>query len=1086
MNIDWVGRYELISPLGQGAMGEVYRARDPELNREVAIKLIARTVIDKADRSYQRFRREVQVAARLNHPHIVTIYDVDLEHKPPYMVMELLSGGTLTDYFAQNELDWCSAIRLLRPICSALAYAHDAGIVHRDVKPDNILFSSRPGEHPKLEDFGLAFWLDDDRLTQDGVILGTVAYIAPEQALGMPVDARADIFSLGVILYEAMAGYNPIRGKTISQTILNACSLDPVDTLPLKEQVPQPVIDLLDKALFKERRRRFPSCRALEGEMDRLLGESSAADSPSIVTKPTLKPFVENPFAITLPEHSPEILRHLFTGQKQVVIEEELKGGFSGSRIFVVKPIRTDGTPELPTVVKTGPVQLIEKEWRAYQEHICNQLPGIAEIKGEPVILPAINWGGIQYSLVGSDTFYFESLAHYYRRASARDLAYLLEQRLLRQLSRLWRYNIPVTGFDFGGSYDRLLPVNFMLRPCDGTPNGESILLAAGEKPPSTPSPGDHVQLTGFIVDEVDQDGQIVTLDWPAGNGLSRSYRVRLQAVDDLEAFRVGYVVDDFHGIVTTTRMIALKVTMMELLGVDFNTSAADLELPGDLSLPNPLDRLPAILAQKPTVRVAKIHGDLNPRNVLVEPDTRNLQIIDFGAARRDHVLQDLVLLEAGIVTWLLPQTLKSTRLPVQSVVGLYSRLHDAAYSRQVYLPTDVIHPELDKPFRALMAVRQAVHSYLYDPNDQAEYYQALTVGLLGCLKFRNLDQTAKLAAFWAASTAQSLVDTMRIPVQVESTANRFEPATQVVSREEPVDDFWQEPEAAPPRVQRHRTRTGNIWEWLGENWITALLLGSLAVVLTVIAVWAIIQNKEEEEVEPSPSTEVVEGVPGSTTPEVLITREVSTPTVQPVTRPELTLPPMPEALMPVDSLEGQTMVILLLDTSASMQNDKKLVNVLAGVAHFLERLDEDDEIRVFTFGDQVRLVEPNGPVGLVRDSLAQQLAQLFPSGDTLLYDAICQAAESLEEDSAIGPGRLVTIVLLTDGRDSGRGEITTEQQALACFADISNQVQIHAIALGSDADEDFLRGLVGQSDTYFYYSNPESIDQLFQKIVFD
>ncbi|MGW8318959.1 MAG: serine/threonine-protein kinase, partial [Candidatus Promineifilaceae bacterium] len=134
-----VGRYQVLDQLGQGAVGDVYRAYDPDLDRQVAIKVLSRSLSPEADNLRQRFRREVQIAAHLNHPHIVTVYDVGLEHDPPYVVMELLSGGTLEDLLRGQMLLWPAALQLIDPICQALAYAHEAGIVHRDIKPSNIM-----------------------------------------------------------------------------------------------------------------------------------------------------------------------------------------------------------------------------------------------------------------------------------------------------------------------------------------------------------------------------------------------------------------------------------------------------------------------------------------------------------------------------------------------------------------------------------------------------------------------------------------------------------------------------------------------------------------------------------------------------------------------------------------------------------------------------------------------------------------------------------------------------------------------------------------------------------------------------------
>ena len=207
MTHEQVGHYQIRALVGRGAVGEVYRAYDPRLDREVALKRITLPDSVSYDQWRQRFRREVQAAARLNHPHIITVYDVDLESDPPYVVMEWLAGGTLKEWLQEHTpLPWSEALALLRPLGEALAYAHQAGIIHRDVKPANVMFVGDEARTLKLVDFGLARWETSSLVTQAGGVIGTPAYMSPEQARGEMVDARSDIFALGVILYEAIVG----------------------------------------------------------------------------------------------------------------------------------------------------------------------------------------------------------------------------------------------------------------------------------------------------------------------------------------------------------------------------------------------------------------------------------------------------------------------------------------------------------------------------------------------------------------------------------------------------------------------------------------------------------------------------------------------------------------------------------------------------------------------------------------------------------------------------------------------------------------------------------------------------------------
>ena len=195
--------------IGRGGMGAVYRARQTHLNRAVALKILPAVATGAADAA-DRFRREARVLAQLNHPGIVAVYDYGQSGDLFWMVMELVDGANLRQVQATGRLSPAEALRLVPHICEALQYAHDQGVVHRDLKPDNILLDARG--RPKIADFGLAKLLQaDGDLTQSGQILGTYRYMAPEQVAGAKgVDHRADIYSLGVLLYEMLTGGLPM------------------------------------------------------------------------------------------------------------------------------------------------------------------------------------------------------------------------------------------------------------------------------------------------------------------------------------------------------------------------------------------------------------------------------------------------------------------------------------------------------------------------------------------------------------------------------------------------------------------------------------------------------------------------------------------------------------------------------------------------------------------------------------------------------------------------------------------------------------------------------------------------------------
>ncbi len=278
--LNQIGRYKILEQLGQGGMGTVYRAYDPDLDREVVVKLIISPTLTINDKWRERFRQEVQAASQLNDPHIVTIHDVGLDHEPPYVVMELLDGGTLEERLKQKSLTWQEGLTMSRLLAQALAYAHNAGVIHRDVKPANVMFTGDDLSTLKLVDFGLARRQGGEALTQAGDILGTPIYMSPEQALGEAVDQRTDIFALGIILFEALAGYNPLdKGSTIL-TLNEASSDSQIDTSSLVGKVPPAVIELIQRATAKDRDLRYQTGEELLADLDRCVDNLTADSTP--------------------------------------------------------------------------------------------------------------------------------------------------------------------------------------------------------------------------------------------------------------------------------------------------------------------------------------------------------------------------------------------------------------------------------------------------------------------------------------------------------------------------------------------------------------------------------------------------------------------------------------------------------------------------------------------------------------------------------------------------------------------------------------------------------------------------------------
>ncbi len=263
-----LGPYEIVAPVGAGGMGEVYRARDSKLGRDVALKVLSGSFADDPDR-LARFHREAHVLASLNHPNIAQIYGFEDSGATHALVMELVEGPTLADRIEQGPVPLDEALAIARQIATALEAAHEQGVIHRDLKPANV--KVRPDGTVKVLDFGLAKALDPtsssdlnvmnsptltQRATQLGMVLGTAAYMAPEQAKGKRVDRRADIWAFGVVLFEMLAGERAFKGDDVSDVIAAVLRQD-IDWRALPPSTPTNVRRVLERCLERDPARRL-------------------------------------------------------------------------------------------------------------------------------------------------------------------------------------------------------------------------------------------------------------------------------------------------------------------------------------------------------------------------------------------------------------------------------------------------------------------------------------------------------------------------------------------------------------------------------------------------------------------------------------------------------------------------------------------------------------------------------------------------------------------------------------------------------------------------------------------------------------
>lgn len=282
--------YVLGTRLGEGGMGTVYRAQDTKLNRPVAIKFLSGDLADLAAR--RRFQREAQMASSLNHPHILTVHDIGEFEGRQYLVTEFVDGGTLTGWVQREEPGWRLIVELMIGVADGLAAAHEAGILHRDIKPANILVAKNG--YAKLADFGLAKIQEPQTpsdetatttvgRTQPGVVMGTIPYMSPEQASGRKLDARSDIFSFGIVLYELLAGKRPFTGRNqleVLQAIVNGM------LPPLPESLSSSLRGTVEKALEKDPAERYQSTRDLVVDLRRTVRHKAEASAGAAVLAP--------------------------------------------------------------------------------------------------------------------------------------------------------------------------------------------------------------------------------------------------------------------------------------------------------------------------------------------------------------------------------------------------------------------------------------------------------------------------------------------------------------------------------------------------------------------------------------------------------------------------------------------------------------------------------------------------------------------------------------------------------------------------------------------------------------------------------
>lgn len=348
-----LGSYRLISRLGAGGMGEVWRAEDMRLLRPVAIKILSERIASDPEWK-ARFLREARTIAQMNHPNIATIYSIEQEGEMLFIAMELVEGESLATVLARGPVPPRETVRILIDVNEALLEAHEKGIVHRDVKPDNIIVAKRS---VKVLDFGIAKQtnptsIDSKTLTQGGMIVGTPYYMSPEQALGKQVDSRSDIFSVGVVMYEMLAGRRPFDGETVTETMMNIIMNEPADLASISPGIPRALADVVRRALQKKQEARYQTAGEMIEAMRSIDFDAPLRAEPTKVHAPTeVLPQASPPPATPAPQ-PPTPPPEPLPGHRALVADDDPVARYLIGSILTQNRIAFDEAPNGADAVK--------------------------------------------------------------------------------------------------------------------------------------------------------------------------------------------------------------------------------------------------------------------------------------------------------------------------------------------------------------------------------------------------------------------------------------------------------------------------------------------------------------------------------------------------------------------------------------------------------------------------------------------------------------------------------------------------------------------------------------------------------------
>ena len=761
-----LGRYIVEKMIGKANLADIFRGFDPHLGRPVAIKQLSTTLTSDNEEIHARFKLEARAIAVLRHPHILQIYDFDIENSRPYMVMEFIEGQNLKEHLYDLEatgrtLSWEEVIRIAARVADALDYAHQRHMIHRDVRPANIMLGNDGGVF--LSDFGLVRLLDQPGLTQTGRLIGTLEYMAPEQVRGDGelLDHRADIYSFGCVIYEMITGRPPFTATQLPRAHLEHLPIPPVHFVP---HLPETASHVMLQALAKDPDKRPASASQLVRDLRQVLSSKqfSIQLSGSILLSDTFSVVVKQLYT---EGNQPNITR--------VHIDQKFQGGLSGTEVILAQPVDDHGRGLAREVIKIGPATMLRREYSRYRQFVKGRLPATAvNLERGPVELGKL--GCLSYGFAGDRPFgTVQDLEEYYGGHSVRELNQVLT-RLMEPLDDRWYGQSEPLLTNFAEEYDQHLPAHLRLTQATVSPyqnyrqakhrliDTEAILNAPNRLEIGEPIAIRDLKVTQVMPDEIKltstKDGPKIwiraEIDFPQPD-LQEGDRVNIWGVvkarrDDMLEQVGERVMDTFPEM---TRRPDGIIHIREM----------------DLTTPDPLAIYPILLNRQLDGRRAIIHGDLHPGNILID-DAGRAWLIDFDHVREGHVLFDFIRLETilrlfvlGKVRQIILQNRDKPAHDASSMAWTYpfslaeyinfeKTLLDQTLNRQ---PAIIPRPELAKAAELILAIRQLAKPYLRATHNWHEYLNGLFLHNLAQLRFYELmPQIAVLPLTTAAVVA--------------------------------------------------------------------------------------------------------------------------------------------------------------------------------------------------------------------------------------------------------------------------------------------------------------------------------------------